>query len=127
MEHLEAGDVQLTPTDKNYKVYIDTPDPNAGVPTIYSSANFPQTGEGWVQVTKENRDSLPLSDWQSKHWEDGHWVKVEPKRALAHHKFYFQHLTPEQRIRFVELLNANKLSLEYPGHFYVLPFFCSRH
>lgn len=38
-------------------------------------------------------------------------------------KFYFQHLSTEQRIAFVEEVNAGKVKFAYPGHFYVLPFF----
>lgn len=41
-------------------------------------------------------------------------------------KFYFQHLAPEQQRKFVELHNLGKLKLEYPGHFYVMPFFMAR-
>jgi hypothetical protein len=40
-----------------------------------------------------------------------------------HTKFYFQHLTDEQMQKFVELMNAKKLNIGYPGHFYVLPYF----
>lgn len=41
-------------------------------------------------------------------------------------KFYFQHLTETQRRTFVDLLNAGRLSIGFPGRFYVLPFFVSR-
>jgi hypothetical protein len=68
MQRLESGDVELGPTDKNYKVYV--------------------SGE-----------------------------------ALNHARFYFQHLNEVQKARFLELLNEKKLQLEFPGHFYVLPFF----
>lgn len=64
MARLEAGNVKLRPTDKDYKVYIDSG------------------------------------------------------------KFYFQHLSPEQRKRFIELYNAGQILLDVPGHFYVTPFFC---
>ena len=40
-------------------------------------------------------------------------------------KFYFQHLSEDQKKKFIELLNSKKLTLEYPGHFYNLPFFIS--
>lgn len=42
------------------------------------------------------------------------------------HKFYFQHLSIDQRKRFVELLNSGTMKVGYPGRFYQLPFFCSR-
>jgi len=38
-------------------------------------------------------------------------------------KFYFQHLSAEQRKEFIDLLNAKTMNIGYPGHFYVLPFF----
>ncbi len=41
-------------------------------------------------------------------------------------KFYFQHLAEDQHRAFVDLLNAKKLNIGYPGHFYVLPFFVKR-
>jgi len=68
MSEVEAGTVTLTPTDKDYKVYV----------------------EGLGKFTK----------------------------------FYFQHLSEDQKNRFVELLNQKRLKLNVPGHFYVLPFFC---
>lgn len=68
MAALEVGGAELTPTDKNYKVYIQ-------------------------------------------------------REAFGRQKFYFQHLSEEQMIRFVELSNARELKLSIPGHFYVRPFF----
>lgn len=49
--------------------------------------------------------------------------KVYVNKPNGGSKFYFQHLSPEQRAEFVELLNAKKLSIGYPGHFYSPPFF----
>lgn len=77
-----------------------------------------------MEITPENRAELPLDPWQQANWPDGHWVKVEPRMATTHAKFYFQHLSPEQRTRFVELINERKMKVGMPGHFYVLPFFC---
>lgn len=44
--------------------------------------------------------------------------------TFKHAKFYFQHLSPEQMDRFIELHNSNKMKVGYPGRFYVKPFFC---
>lgn len=77
MKRIEAGDVQLTPTDKDYKVYVE----NAG------GAAFATHGAA---------------------------------------KFYFEHMSVEQRKRFVELLDEKRIKLDVPGYFYVLPFFCTR-
>lgn len=38
-------------------------------------------------------------------------------------KFYFQHLSEEQMKELIDLLNARKLNIGYPGHFYRLPYF----
>lgn len=43
-----------------------------------------------------------------------------------HQKFYFQHLSEDQKERFVVLLNTQQLNMGYPGHFYVLPYFIGR-
>lgn len=42
-----------------------------------------------------------------------------------HGKFYFQHLTAEQRSAFVAALNTGTIRIGFPGHFYVTPFFIS--
>lgn len=38
--------------------------------------------------------------------------------------FYFQHLSQEQMDRFIELHNNKKMKIDYPGRFYVKPYFC---
>lgn len=44
----------------------------------------------------------------------------------GHGKFYFQHLSVDQRYAFLALLKNKALKIGYPGHFYVLPFFIVR-
>lgn len=41
-------------------------------------------------------------------------------------KFYFQHLSVQQQDEFIDLVNSRSMKIGYPGHFYVLPFFCGR-
>lgn len=41
-------------------------------------------------------------------------------------KFYYQHLSTEQKKEFVDLLNARTLHIGYPGHFTVYPYFIGR-
>lgn len=43
-----------------------------------------------------------------------------------HQKFYFEHLSVEQRTKFIELLNAGKVNLGMLGRFFVTPFFMKR-
>jgi len=38
-------------------------------------------------------------------------------------KFYFQHLSEPQMLRFIELYNSQTMKVAYPGYFYVSPFF----
>ncbi len=99
MARLEAGDVELGPTDKSYKVYLKN---NGGAPFQQSYRDCP-------------------SDSKCTGPDDcTHWVTREAGNA----KFYFQHLSDEQQKRFIELHNDRKLHIGYPGHFYARPFFC---
>lgn len=101
MRRLEAGDVELEPTDKSYKVYVR----NAG-------------GEGFKHTYRDCRDAQCSGPDTCTHW-----VTTRDRERT---KFYFQHLSIDQRKRFVDLMNAGSLKLAYPGRFYVMPFFCTR-
>lgn len=46
------------------------------------------------------------------------------ERPVERTKFYFQHLSLEQRDEFIRLYNARKIMMAYPGHFYTVPYFC---
>ncbi len=55
-------------------------------------------------------------------------VKVEPtdknyKIYIGQNKFYLQHLTVEERHKFIKLYNDKVMQMAYPGYFYRLPFF----
>jgi hypothetical protein len=71
MARVEAGTIEVGPTDKNYKAYV------------------------------KNLGGEPLS-------------------AI---KFYYVHLSVEQKKRFVDFYNQGVVKLGYPGVFYVNPFF----
>ena len=58
---------------------------------------------------------LGVTDKDYKVYVDGHSGK-----------FYFQHLSPEQRHEFIGLLNVQKVRFGWPGHFMVLPYFMKR-
>lgn len=45
--------------------------------------------------------------------------------ACSPNKFYFQHLDADGKRKFIELLNAQKVVIGHPGHFYVMPFFAA--
>lgn len=99
MARLEAGDIELEPTDKSYKVYVR----NAG------GEVFHQT---YRDCPPNNRCAGPEAC--------EHWVTRERDGT----KFYFYHLSDEQRNRFIELYNLKQMKLTFPGRFYTLPFFC---
>lgn len=98
MRRLEARDVTLVPTDKSYKVYVE--------------------GPGFTQTFRDcPRDAICKGPEECTHWAT---------RAVGGTKFYFQHLSPEQQVRFIELYNSRCLRIGVPGYFYQLPFFCRR-
>jgi hypothetical protein len=103
MARLEKGDVSLTPTDKSYKVYIR----NEG------GEQFKQSFRDCYSQSPDRKPTCAGPD------DCPHWVT----REIGDTKFYFEHLSPEQQLRFLALLNERKLRLNYPGFFYRLPFF----
>ena len=72
------------------------------------------TGEAFMARVRAG-DTVGPTDKNYKAYLDDPWAKV-----------YFQHLSEAQRREFVDLLNARRVAVGYPGHFYVLPFFIAR-
>lgn len=129
MAYLEKPGTVLGPTDKNYKVYITLTadacgeDP-AELRTVGSSDSEEPPYPDWVRL---EGDALAL--WQAEGNHGDHrpkWVSISKRGPIRESKFYFEHLSVEQRKRFVEMLNDGRLTLSMPGRFYVLPFFISR-
>lgn len=110
MAKAASGEIELGPTDKNYKVYIKTVLSEEG-----RAAQIERLKQHEVYLTH-----IKLGD------EDGarQWLESYPISGTHIGKFYFQHLSQEQRQQFVDLLNAKALKIGCPGHFYRLPFFC---
>ena len=100
MERIEAGTVKLGSTDKNYKLYV--------------------TNDGAEPFKQTYRNCPPKSDCDPESCT--HWVTRKQETT----KFYFQHLSIEQRHRFVDLFNQGKLKFEGGEGFYVFPFFMRR-
>lgn len=98
MVRIEAEEVELVPTDKSYKVYVN----------VLAGSKF----------TREFRD-CPRESRCSSPEQCTHWKTEE----ITDSKFYFQHFSPKQRERFIELHNQKKLKLGEPGYFYTTPFF----
>jgi len=115
MARLEAGNVKLGTTDKNYKVYVQ----NDG------GAAFKAT---WRECPRDKKmtgaygNEYYVSSCDKGPSYCAHWVTRDRQET----KFYFQHLDAAQRTRFVELLNSGAVKFQGGCGFYVLPFFCSR-
>lgn len=87
---------QLGPTDKSYKVYVG----------------------------KEYTDEGAIKHWlELMGFCDEHKDLVKPAHDYA--KFYFQHLSDQQKYDFVDLLNLKLIKIGYPGYFYRLPYFAT--
>lgn len=99
MRRLEIGDIELEPTDKNYKVYVSN---LGGIP---------------FKQTCRDSEKDPGGNDPSK------WVWVT--RDMDQTKFYFQHLSKEQQDRFIELHNSKEMHIGYPARFYVKPYFAT--
>lgn len=69
------------------------------------------TGDKFMERVR-NGDQLGPTDKTYKVYLSDPWAK-----------FYFQHLTETQTSEFFHLFQKQRLTIGYPGHFYVLPFF----
>lgn len=131
-ELIEAG-AKLGPTDKNYKVYVDAPNPTPDELRCdmgSNGANHPgTTREGyWKQhkdLTAKERD-IVLRGGMGRDHEPGYWHHFGPTGPKSWGKFYFQHLSEDEKRRFVDLLNAKAIAIGEPGYFYRLPYFMAR-
>lgn len=123
MELIAKPGVVLSPTDKNYKVYIELEDgTHAEELRVISRANHDQSNEeGWLRVGDVDLTGVDTSGWGE--FKDDEWIRISKRGSKIMDKFYFEHLSQTQRKHFVELLNENKMAIGYPGRFYVLPFF----
>ncbi len=99
---VESG-AEVLPTDKSYKAYIDVADPNVGKPRAHTISTFPSPG---------SVEEAP-----------GRHVHYGPTPANRHAKFYFEHLSIDERRRFVDMVNQGKMKIGHPGRFYRPPFF----
>jgi hypothetical protein len=105
-----ANGWELVPTDKNYKVYIKVPNPDAG------------------KVVKMGSRVGP-----AREFEDATFDELDKGRAerpimgtappTEQRKFYWQHLNEEEKHRFISAWNEGTLKIAYPGHFYNPPYF----
>lgn len=128
MAKVEASEITLGPTDKSYKVYVEgIANPMAGARRVVSSSNAPFHGALQVSELGPEDRAVVESAYPGPHRRaDDHppkYVTFGVESQTRFSKFYFKHLSVDQRKRFVELLNGKRLQLGEPGYFYVRPFF----
>lgn len=111
----------VTPTDKDYKAYIDLPHPDPEGSKLISVVDYQPPPTGFVPVTPAQAKEHGWGERESPIF--GLWSKNGPTDRA---KFYFPHLDTAQAQKFIEALNARWIKLAAPGHFYVLPFFVKR-
>lgn len=114
---VECG-CEVTPTDKDYKAYVMIPDLRAGQPVQVGI----DAGPAFDHEGKPNRPDLTEEECASGKYNRP-IIRVAGANKRA--KFYFQHLSEQEKHRFVDLLNAGTFVFAHPGHFYQLPYFCT--
>lgn len=118
-EAVEAG-AEVGPTDKNYKAYIDTPNPDEGKPVYTGGRSGPVFEADGITRKPDLPDDLTDAEIAAGRYSRDYFG---PAEATRHSKFYFQHLDAAGQARFIDLLNSGRMKVGYPGHFYRLPFF----
>ena len=124
MELVKAG-AALTPTDKNYKVYVEAEvEEGAGQMIIAGSSGSPYgdwkhaSEIDWSKVDTRGHAGSFAVKWGRKVETRGHYYQIRPRGTKRTDKFYFYHFTPEQREEFVRMYEAGELRLKTPGYFY---------
>lgn len=98
----------LGPTDKNYKAYLGKP---------LTDEEIARCREQWLEQMK---GVVAASDLGSG-WEEQRLL-IQGGGQQA--KFYYQHLSSDQRNEFIALHNSGEMKIGYPGRLYVMPSFC---
>lgn len=113
---------EVGPTDKSYKAYLRQP---------LTPEEEAQQKADWTQRDAVAQAVRELGERDGKTAEqitadlDEQWAKIPHSSSGPEAKFYFQHLSPEQRTEFIELHNARRMRIGYPGYFYQPPSFAS--
>jgi hypothetical protein len=106
----------ITPTDESYKIYVEVPHLMAGrdiqVGTVTGPTHDYLGKPMFENITPEEKAAGYV-----------HRQRIAKAPAFKTEKFYFQHLSDEQKARFVELINTKVVMFAHPGHFYVIPYF----
>jgi hypothetical protein len=111
------------PTDKSYKAYLDRP---------ATDDEKRVKKERWLagtigQALKRAAEAEDKTPEQVTEELDQAYRSENPMADSAGQvaKFYYQHLSVEQQAEFITLYNERRMTVGYPGHLYVLPFFAA--
>lgn len=131
---LIASGAKIGPTDKNYKIYVEAANPTPDALRYkgsQSGGDVGQTAPGPnykrpADLTDEER-AVAIRDGALRDGErQPNWIDIGPAGPTSWGKFYFQHLSDDEKRRFVDLINAKTMNIGEPGYFYVLPYFVAR-
>lgn len=127
MELIGEGWV-VGPTDKNYKAYLGKPLTAEDIAD--RKAQWLAAGNGVPLAirdlgARDGKDAAQIEADLEEEWNARH-LPLLRDGCGQEAKFYYQHLSEAQRGEFIELYNARRMTVGYPGHLYVLPFFCRR-
>lgn len=108
---VEAG-VEVGPTDKSYKLYMDLPR-NSTAPVVLSSTNRldDPSYTRYEDLTVAQRKAVTMT-------EPEQWAYSFHVPATTHEKFYTHHFSEEQGWAFWDLHIAGSVNWGYPGYPY---------
>lgn len=123
MELVREGWI-VGPTDKSYKAYLSRP---------LSDEEKAQHKARWLDgFTAEEIRAAAADKGESPEQHKAALEAVYDSQVAClaggstEAKFYFQHLSEDQRREFVDHYNSRRVKVGYPGRFYVPPFFMQR-
>ena len=122
LELVEAGWI-VGPTDKDYKAYLDRPlteDEIADRKRTWLDSTLAVAVRRVGEAAGKSPDEIAAE--LDRRWEHDRTLWAT---GNAEAKIYFQHLSVEQRYRFIELYITKAMTIGNPGYFYTPPFFCA--
>lgn len=124
MELVREGWI-VGPTDKTYKAYLGKPLTDDDIAA--SKTRWLDAPHGIAHAIRELGEQDGKTPEQIAADLERRWTNDELPRLTdscgMEGKFYFQHLSSEQRDEFIALHNNKQMRIGTPGHFYQRPFF----
>ena len=123
MELVREGWI-VGPTDKSYKAYLAQP---------YTDAEVADRKQRWLSApygvanavrelgAQDGKTPEQINADLEHHWDEHEAPLLVGGNERA--KFYYEHLSAEQRDEFIDLHNSSSMRFGYPGYLYVLPYF----